>query len=219
MHKAPALSPRVSSFDQQIINHFLATETLSASARASDAYEGYFLYHAQQASLTASASRLDRHDRDIRVRLHQWLLNKHAHKPGAAIIHEFEIPRPSARVDIALINGRISGYEIKAAADTLSRLGDQATSFSSVFEKMTLVVAIKHLPKAINAIPNWWEIIQTDGIRFRIYRRGKSSPNLSLQDLLHVLTKPELSRLQTHLGIGPKDWSASKGAIITTISA
>lgn len=163
------------------------------------------------------ASCADRHDRDIRVLLHRWLEDKHAHQADTAIIHELEIPRPSARVDIALINGRISGYEIKSAADTLSRLDDQAPSFSSVFERMTLVVAARHIPKAIDVIPEWWEIIETDGFDFRTRRAGRANPNLNLSNLLHILTRKELLALQSDLRVEKRDYSARKESIVAAI--
>jgi hypothetical protein len=126
-------------------------------------------------------------------------VDKHAHQASTTIIHEFEIPRPSARVDVALINGRISGYEIKGSADTLARLADQERSFSSVFERMSLVVASRHVRKAVASVPDWWEIIETDGAAFRTRRGGRANPDLNLQNLLHVLTKKELLKLQAAL--------------------
>jgi hypothetical protein len=204
---------------QGIINHLQSIQDFSVTAWALRACEGCILDRAKCVEQTVAFSRADRRDRDIRVLLHQWLSTKHVDQPGTAIIHEFEIPRPSARVDIALINGRISGYEIKGAADTLTRLDDQEPSFSSVFERMSLVVAARHLPKATSAIPDWWEIIETDGVSLWIRRRGKSNPDLSLENLLHVLTRAELLRLQSSLNADQKNWNSHKSAIIAAIVA
>ncbi|HEX6374454.1 MAG TPA: sce7726 family protein [Allosphingosinicella sp.] len=140
-------------------------------------------------------------DCDIRRALHQWLLMKHAKCPDTAIIHELDIPRPSGRVDVALINGRLSGYEIKSSVDTLARLTDQEPSFSAVFERMTLVVTQRHLNKSPSLVPDWWEILEAGDGPFRVIRRGRPNPTLSLESALYVLSKAELQSVQQGLGL------------------
>jgi hypothetical protein len=126
---------------------------------------------------------------------------KHAACPDTAIIHELDIPRPSGRIDVALINGRLAGFEIKSSADTLARLADQEASFSAVFERMTLVVSHRHSDKSRSMVPDWWEILEADNGVFRLLRRGQSNPNLNLESLLYVLTKAELWSVQRGLGL------------------
>lgn len=171
----------------------------------------------QDLQSTAPGVFVDRHDRDIRDQLHRWLARKHSAEPETAILHEFEIPRPSARIDIALINGRLGGYEIKGAADTLTRLFDQEKSFSSVFERMTLVVATRHIAKAKKVVPDWWEIVEVGAQGFQVRRRGKANPNLQLENLLYVLTKAELRNVETGLGTVSHASKANKSAAVTAI--
>lgn len=83
------------------------------------------------------------------------LENKHP----AKIIEEFGIKHGVARIDIAVINGIMHGYEIKSDRDTLERLSEQMNEYNAVFDKLTLVVGRRHLYNAINIIPDWWGIM------------------------------------------------------------
>ncbi len=95
----------------------------------------------------------------IRSALKKDLLNHHSQDEKVRIIEELGIQHGTARVDIAVINGIMHGYEIKSDKDTLQRLPVQIDSFNSVFDKMTLVVGKNHLYQAINIVPEWWGII------------------------------------------------------------
>jgi len=75
------------------------------------------------------------------------------------IFEEFGIRHGLARIDIAVINGIMHGYEIKSDRDTLKRLSEQMNEYNSVFDKITLVVGKCHLYNAINIVPDWWGIV------------------------------------------------------------
>ncbi|HDY68838.1 MAG TPA: hypothetical protein ENH85_13735 [Candidatus Scalindua sp.] len=75
------------------------------------------------------------------------------------IFEELGVQHGAARIDIAVINGVMHGYEIKSDSDTLERLPEQTKEFSAVFDKLTLVVGKRHLYDAINIVPDWWGII------------------------------------------------------------
>lgn len=77
----------------------------------------------------------------------------------AEIFEEFGVSHGTARIDFAIINGVMHGYEIKSDRDTLDRLPDQMREYNAVFDKMTLVVGKHHLHDALNKIPTWWGII------------------------------------------------------------
>ena len=95
----------------------------------------------------------------IRSALKKFLTNHHAQDEKVRIIEEFGVQHGTARVDIAVINGIIHGYEIKSDQDTLRRLPRQMEVFNSVFDKITLVVGKNHLYQAINIVPEWWGIM------------------------------------------------------------
>lgn len=81
-----------------------------------------------------------------------------ANDPDTLVIEEMFVDGYAARVDVAVINGALHGYEIKSARDTLQRLPGQVESYGRVFDAMTLVVAERHLADAQALVPDWWAI-------------------------------------------------------------
>ena len=61
-------------------------------------------------------------DSEIRNTLRATLLSEHAGDPTAVVIDELGICQGSARIDMAVVNGSLNGYEIKSDLDTLARL-------------------------------------------------------------------------------------------------
>ena len=103
-------------------------------------------------------------DKIIRVALREILdkdLEEYRAESGhpAEIFEELGVRHGTARIDIAVINGILHGYEIKSDRDTLERLPQQMNEFNDVFDKLTLVVGKRHLYDAINIVPDWWGII------------------------------------------------------------
>jgi len=94
----------------------------------------------------------------IRSALKKKLANHHVDRKER-IIEELGIRHGTARIDIAVVNGTMHGYEIKSDQDTLQRLPEQMDEFNTVFDKLTLVVGKRHLYNAINIIPDWWGIM------------------------------------------------------------
>lgn len=102
-------------------------------------------------------------DHIIRVGLRKLLkeeLEQYNKETGklANIFEELGVSHGRARVDMAVVNGIMHGYEIKSDKDTLSRLFDQIHEYNAVFDKITLVVGQRHLLDAIHRIPEWWGI-------------------------------------------------------------
>lgn len=95
----------------------------------------------------------------IRNLLREILEEKHSKDKKVRIIEELGVHHGNARVDIAVVNGVMHGYEIKSDLDTLLRLPEQIEVYNSVFDKMTLVVGKSHLYEAIKMIPEWWGVV------------------------------------------------------------
>src|SRR3989344_124015 len=96
-------------------------------------------------------------DTVIRGALVEKLNEKYAQSPYR-IIPELGVHHGAARVDVAVVNGILHGYEIKSDKDTLGRLREQRDMYNSIFDQMTLVVGRTHLFDAINMVPDWWGI-------------------------------------------------------------
>lgn len=96
-------------------------------------------------------------DAVIRVELKKELIETHGHD-GMRVIEELGLDHGTARIDFAVVNGVMKGYEIKSDRDTLLRLPEQMQIYNSIFDEMTLVVGKMHLYEAIHLVPDWWGI-------------------------------------------------------------
>jgi hypothetical protein len=137
-------------------------------------------------------------DADMRARLEVWIRSQHGDTP-TAILHELKIPRPSARVDVAVINGELSAFEIKSDVDSLWRLPRQVRSFDCVFDRVSLVTTEKHLRRARAMVPRWWGIftLSSETVDIRQRRQARVNPRRRVLNLLHMLSRPELLSLAT----------------------
>ena len=95
----------------------------------------------------------------LRTLLNQELKLYRENGHHSQIIEELGVSHGNARIDYAIINGIMHGFEIKSDRDTLKRLPEQVKEFSAIFDKVTLVVGKSHLYKAIHEIPEWWGIL------------------------------------------------------------
>ncbi len=152
-------------------------------------------------------------DKNIRIALREALrkdlenYRRQSQRP-AEIFEELGVKHGTARIDIAVINGVMHGYEIKSDSDTLDRLPEQMNEFNKVFDKLTLVVGKHHLYHAINIIPDWWGItvakIDTNHkIYFQTIRNAEDNPNqigisvarlLWRQEALQILEKQDKAK-------------------------
>ncbi len=118
-------------------------------------------------------------DKLIRAALIQDLAEDYKDQ-DVRIIEELGILHGSARVDIAVVNGIIHGYELKSDLDTLNRLPDQMKFYNSVFDQITLVVGTNHLHEAIKIVPEWWGIMVaktlSDEVCFYEIRDAEENP-------------------------------------------
>ena len=131
--------------------------------------------------------------------LHAELEARYQAQHDTVFIHEMGVCQGKARVDIAVVNGRLHGYEIKSERDNLRRLSSQATMYNRVFDEITLFCSYKHTTKALDLIPLWWEVVQTipDGHEpvFQTVREGKNNPNRDIRAIVELLWKNEAMAL------------------------
>jgi hypothetical protein len=142
-------------------------------------------------------------DCDIRAAVRKRLEAAHLGDPETLIVDEMGVWSGTVRIDLAVINGEICGYELKSDRDTLTRLPLQADIYSRVFDKITLVVGERHVKKARSIIPKWW------GVTIARYRSGaiilvddrkpKKNPAREPYLIAELLTKGEaISILAQH---------------------
>lgn len=152
-------------------------------------------------------------DKDVRQAVKSKVLKDHLNDPSTLVIEELGLDYGRNRVDIAVINGEIHGYELKSDSDTLKRLPKQAACYSSLMDKVTLVVGEKHAHEAILLVPDWWGIkIATmgkkGGVNLQTERHNKKNRNIDPIELLKLVWKEEvLELLSTRIEV---DWRIKK---------
>lgn len=131
-------------------------------------------------------------------------LRPYASRINAVMIEELGIDQGAVRVDLALVNGALHGYEIKSDRDTLERLPIQRHAYGKVFDWVTLVVGNRLLSDAKRHIPKWWgisiAIAEKDKVvRIETIRATSSNPNVNARSLIELLWRDEaLALLKTY---------------------
>jgi diadenosine tetraphosphatase ApaH/serine/threonine PP2A family protein phosphatase len=130
-------------------------------------------------------------DAEIRPVLRSKLFDKHAGQSDTAIIEELGICRGRVRIDVAVVNGALHGYEIKSDRDSLRRLDVQVDFYGKVLDRATLVVGERHLSHALDLLPAWWGVLlihQTASEpRFKSVRRERKNPRKDPRSLVELL--------------------------------
>lgn len=146
-------------------------------------------------------------DGDIRRVLWRSLSKEFSGDATTVILNEFGCA--GVRADVAAVNGRLHGYEIKSDLDTLERIESQVKGYSLIFDNVTAVVATKHVEKLKVKIPGWWGIIAVDCERgrpsLRPVRKGKQNKATSTYEVARLLWRDEalafLKRLELASGL------------------
>ena len=84
----------------------------------------------------------------LRATLRSRLASQHHKETDTVFIDELGVCQGSAKIDIAVVNGQLHGYEIKSDRDSLRRLSSQAVLYSKVFDRVTLVCGERHVSHA-----------------------------------------------------------------------
>lgn len=149
--------------------------------------------------------RIPTNDKIIRIGLEKNLKEYYSEYP-LRIIPEFGVRHGSARIDIAVINGLIHGYEIKSDRDTLQRLPRQMPIYNSVFDQVTLVVGKNHLYEAVKIVPDWWgiqiaKILNPDNaVSFSNIREAEANPDQDNVAIARLLWREEALGILEEIG-------------------
>ena len=111
-----------------------------------------------QAIRAGGAKGLTMRDSDVRAAVRQRLKCKYGSDPTTRIVEEMGVWSGSVRIDLAVINGELCGYELKSDSDTLERLPFQADLYSQVFDRVELIVGSRHSDRAAELVPRWWKV-------------------------------------------------------------
>ena len=147
---------------------------------------------------------------EIRSALHHKRLRNQKSNPTTLVIDELGLAHARSRIDIAVINGHIHGYEIKSAQDNLGRLDRQMEVYKQTLQKLTIVSVPVHMPKILHTVPTWCGLIEVErgprtGIRLRPIRPASFNPDVVPVMLAHLLWRTEALNLLTRIGYSPKE--------------
>ncbi|RQP21839.1 sce7726 family protein [Piscinibacter terrae] len=143
------------------------------------------------------------HDHQVRAALKAHLQPKLG--SDDLLVDEFGLAYGAARADLALVNGHLEGFEIKAARDTLTRLPSQVEAYGHVFEMASIVTTRSHLAEVRPLLPKWWGIMlavpRSHGIDLLVQRQPRSNPRRSAQHLARLLWRDETLAALSVLGL------------------
>lgn len=146
------------------------------------------------------------HDSDIRPILHSKLREDYP-EDDTLILDEMALCQGKGRVDIAVLNGSLLGFEIKSERDSLDRLPRQVEYYGRVFHKVSLYTNDNHIDDAKRVIPKWWGLYRVRGngapSGFDQVRKPQSNPDQDAAAIAQFLWRWELLEELEKLGI---DW-------------
>jgi len=145
-------------------------------------------------------------DIDIRTSLHYMLQKEHENESDTIILDELGLCQGDARIDVAVVNGAINGYEIKSESDTLERLPRQREAYNRVFDTVTVLTASRFIEGLEDIIPEWWGVtraeMKDDGkVEFLTYRQPQQNPNIDPLALAQLLWRDEAITILKERGL------------------
>ncbi|MCE2520590.1 MAG: sce7726 family protein [Alphaproteobacteria bacterium] len=151
----------------------------------------------------------------IRSALHDKYLRRLSSRGGTLVLDELGLVHARSRIDIAVINRHVHGYEIKSAHDSLRRLPCQLEVYRQSLQTLTLVVDATHFPAVSNSVPYWCGIIRVTcgprgAIRFHRVQRTRLNPELDPLMLAHLLWRREVQAALAQRGTSARDLRASR---------
>jgi hypothetical protein len=148
-------------------------------------------------------------DTDVRQAVRGYLSDLHKDDETTKVVEEMGLWAGTVRIDIAVINGELTGFELKSDRDTLERLPAQADIYSRVFDRVTLVAGARHLDKSMALIPDWWGVVCAEWcngrVELRPVRAETLNPSIEAYFVAELLWKEEAVSMLEEYGLA-KGW-------------
>lgn len=163
-------------------------------------------------------------DSEIRIRAHKTLLRKHHANSATRVVDEMGINHGKARIDIAVLNGSLTAFEIKSEKDSLDRLDNQAQLYAEVAHKAVLIASENHIKAALRVLPFWWGIIAVskgprNGVMFNSVRSTQRNRSINALSLCRLLWRSEAQDLMIAIGCNAKDTRKPREDLYQWLSA
>lgn len=145
-------------------------------------------------------------DADVRSALHALLRVWHEDEPDTRVVDELDLCNGSARVDVAVMNGKLTCWEIKSPRDRLDRLPGQVDFYSRVSDEAWLVTDEAHLGAARPIVPEWWGLmmigVAPDGSpELVVERDATTNPEIDPAALVRLLWRDEAVAVLAEHGV------------------
>jgi glucuronate isomerase len=127
------------------------------------------------------------------------LLGKHSLRT-ASVLTEFRVGQ--CKVDLAILNGTSTAYEIKSERDSLQRLDRQVTAYSKVFARVYVIAARNHVDAIMNSMSTDIGVLcltnrhNISSLRDATDRSDRTSPRM----IFESIRTSEARAILTHLG-------------------
>jgi hypothetical protein len=129
----------------------------------------------------------------------------HRRDVDTRIIEELGLCQGVARVDLAVVNGTIHGYEIKSERDTLARLPGQINIYSTALDLVTIIAAPSHVARISDIVPQWWGVWSVarskSGFRLKPSRESQPNPQVDPFALAQLLWRDEALEVLADYGL------------------
>jgi hypothetical protein len=162
-------------------------------------------------------------DREIREALHRKLFKRYHKDPNTLVIDELGLAHGKHRIDVAVLNGCIHGYEIKSSKDKLTRLPQQFSEYRRSLEKLSIVAAPNHIDDLLEKAPSWCGLVLAEkgakgALNFSTLRFAKRNPDAEFNSVAHLLWRNEAIELLHRLGAGEDKLKGSKKKLYENLS-
>ena len=136
-------------------------------------------------------------DAHIRLALRQKKLQRFDVDENSLVIDELGLAHARRRIDVAVLNGCLHGYEIKSERDTLERLQSQLATYRRTLGRLTYVCSSKHVERTLELTPDWCGVIEAErgrrgSVLLKTLRRTRSNPEIEPIMLAHLLWRDEV---------------------------
>lgn len=135
-------------------------------------------------------------DFEIRTALLRRKRIEYGKKNDVIVVEELGLAHAKSRIDIAVINSDIHGYEIKSDRDTLVRLPSQLEIYRRSLQRLTIVCSERYTTQVMSMVPDWVGLIKVkvgprDGTYLESIRKARTNPNVEIKMVAHLLWRNE----------------------------
>jgi hypothetical protein len=163
-------------------------------------------------------------DAILRAAVRKRLERKYGRNPDTLVLEELGLRHGKTRVDLAVVNGRLEGFELKSDKDRLTRLASQAAIYGDVLDRVTLVAGTRHVSHALDVIPVWWGVVsatQSQGtrIQFDLIRPAQRNNGVDPLSLAKLLWREEALRVLETRGVADGVRSAKRSVLYSRLAS